>query len=524
VDDLTTIAVPKGKKSGITNLQPFELMDTLGRPIEFRASGNKENMKMATIFQIASDARRLKVEPDSKGRAMDFMDVGDTLTKMSNKAEVRQPGDDLDKVRIFFLVNIKRYLVDVNIKKATHMHRSLNGANGIGHSWLYRGVERLLRHMRHGSGPESTWGCADISGKDTKFKAKDLLIQTMAALYYYESLDRPTTELAKWASHQAAFKTLRWSSREEAWAYVIGILASGELETGQGNTDHMGTTWEQFLDYTIRAHGFEDPLLLSAADDPFMVIVFQGDDMFYRIPKKYAQWISIRTFDVYLKAVMDMGIKVGSIIESDTPFTVLHPGTDEVQLLGPKFLKRHFVQRVVSIGGAMTPVVVPWRPTVDYHIRVYRATSDQSNVVNVISRIYGLLWDTMGTNRTAWDFLVGALRYLKNNDPHVQALAVRAAAGDEGLMAIGEDFLAQRMYKFALTPREMTAIFPFEHLLADEGPDIRKVRRAFLASHPPYDAQYAFRGTRPPSRTAIETVPTREVFPLVSPHCSEGDW
>jgi hypothetical protein len=491
IHELLQIPVPQGKKSGITTFSRSLLVDAIGHTLKLVNSGDKETLRIPTCVEISYWAHLLRLKGKRKrGEMLTFTDLQECLNKMVLKPEVRQEGDDSNKVRIFFIVNIIKYIIDVNMKKATHQHRMNNGKNAIGHSWVGGGAQRLYESMGGDMTGEWEWAYADVSQKDTKFRAHDLLIHMLASWYYYKSGDNVLIELLKWSAHQTAFKNVRWLTDEDIWAFVIGVLCSGDLETGMCNTDHVGVGHTQFVDDVVKRHSGNDPRILIIAE----IIKFrvQGDDIIMRTPKEFVQYFGLEAFEAWMKAKYGMTFKDKGI--STTFHSDLHrvAGKILVKRPGLKFLKRRFVY--CTYRGIKT--LCPFRPVEDYYVRVGRTTQDQEDPARCIARCVGLLWDTMGTNPDAESFLVDAIAFCTSKLPVDPQLIERIRA-----FMLDDEFVGGRAYRWAVTARDLTRA-----LDSSSGffVNMEFIKDFFLLRDPIYDVKYRQSSNRLPTRENID--------------------
>jgi hypothetical protein len=493
--------------------------DALNYAIRYVRQSDKETLRISAASEIALRAEMLEVERDWKGKKMTFADIPRVLYKMAYKAEVKngpvgvsgepgyQPGDDPEKVRIFFIVSVIKYMIDVNMKKPTHAHMMKNGSNAIGHSWVGNGARRfLVDELRYGSGPPSEWSDADVSQKDTQFKATDLLIQLLMSAYYYrEDDDYVLNEFLKFSAHEAAFKVVRWLCSEEVWVLILGVLFSGDLETSHGNTNHMGTCWNQFVNHTIKLYASEFPPLRHAREDIYLIFKVQGDDVFQRTPCYYVKYLGSRAFNAWLKKYYGMFFKPEEHHITDDPVSYLDLGLIKegkwrLKKRGNKFLKRYFVWAKYN-GKRM---LVPFREATDYFVRMGRSVIDQNDPLVFLVRAVGLLWDTMGTNPEAEGFLKRAIvDGLSAYTWYLDRVGLPAPLDEDEIWErvrnrlLDDEWAAGRAYRWSISVEELSSAVGLH------GVSMAVIRDKFLGWDPAADRKFEFRNDRLPTRDNI---------------------
>jgi len=190
-----------------------------------------------------------------------------------------------------------------------------------------------------------------------------------------------------------------------------------------------------------------------------------------RYPTKYAPYLTLDEFDKFLGRY-DMKLKEGSVEVSDTPLAkVLPDWSVDPKNAGITWLKRKIVR------GHHTKYM-PFRDVRDYYIRVGRSVQPQVDQHIALGRVYGLMWDTFGTNMKAWRFLEAAAKALRAYFAQ-EKLPIIPEALREAMMN-KEGYLWGRAYRYNIDPALLV-----EHTPLD-GPNIQKVQDMFLRgkSHP----------------------------------------
>jgi len=213
---------------------------------------------------------------------------------------------------------------------------------------------------------------------------------------------------------------------------LVKIFFSGKYSTSQDNTDYSVFEFALYLLKVAR----ENPHLRRILHE--IVIKFLTwwiDQRYYNKEKKFPPvgglfmgddgvvWNKVKalsgivTLSGYKKFVKDcfhMEIKPSACGEYNTLYSKLDEFGNYVLKdwyfegkmyripTGPVFLKRRFIEHIFPSGNKRC---VPVRETKEYYGRVGRSISQIENGLIELSRIHGLMFDTMGTNKQAYAFL-----------------------------------------------------------------------------------------------------------------------
>lgn len=369
---------------------------------------------------------------------------GTTVVKLSLKTELRQPGDDPEKVRIFFLVSILHYIIAKILFEPLHDYflgrreylagyRMSEGISPLYH--LLKGDEGEDTIEGDGLGSNSrTFFCFDIRKKDTRFAAQDLAVIVMLVEFVFD-LTADTKEnaftqvLLWWLVDKTAYHNVNWPG---GFRFVIGVLFSGDYNTTFLNTIHV--LWLAQC-YCVFVHkNSKDPnrkRYLTAIRDGSLVVGDAGDDVVGSISDSLPE-MSPQGFVDFIKKFNQI-IKPESFRVTRTLFSRVTPQGRVSE--GIVFLKRYFVR--YEYKGEK--YVAPFRPTEDYIFRLYRHTTPISDLPTYISRIVGLTLDTHGTNDVAYKMCYNLVAYL------IRASETTIYEVQDAMET--EEFVQQRKYK-----------------------------------------------------------------------------
>jgi len=350
--------------------------------------------------------------------------------KMSIKAEGRVPGTDPFKTRVIFIVSaIKTYLDRVAFKP--EMERSYShGSNKIGFKWQHGGATRLVRLCgadRYVYANPDTYLMAqpfDARKFDQTVMAAALLLMGFMPWFMYkrDSKDFKALEmLILWSMENSVAKVVKWFG--EDWRIIFGLIFSGDL-----NTSQAGSRIVEFICecYDMYLHAKMPAAEARQFASDFRRLIGYGDDGLLMYLLKYHKYACSgnrpTSFEVYLSQYWHMSLKVSDshVHRDDDPrpnmhlscfYTQLNNKTcygppahnvcDSILYLGPKFLKRRFIQ--FNFGRGVESA--PWRPTCDYYMKSTCITNEAMSVPLHLIRLRALAIDTAGTNLLAYEFL-----------------------------------------------------------------------------------------------------------------------
>jgi len=400
--------------------------------------------------------------------SMEELIFGATVSKPSFKVEVKKVDDtvsneELAKLdanarnalvapRTFFMPTMRKFLADKIMCFPGFQYRYDRGPIMPGFEWAKGGAAKLFRWLK-GTLPSEIpthyffeW---DLKGMDQSVKAMQIIMNLLMFLcdYHGATLDNKEMEtemyilkmLLFWSADNSAVHDVKWFS-QRMWKRVIGILFSGEYFTSMSQTITSFVVFLAFLFCNRRllkeeiAKLPEDNKTRQVYGAQLMILEdyirntiakFFGDDGIAGIPLALVRILvlskSLReksglarpynwivTFEDYLKYHCDMELKVSDSGEFKHLYTVVED--DEIIIMGPKILKRHFrVMRMGKLDPENPISVVAFR---ECHLwKIATPVIEHMTYSLQVLRIIGAIWDTMGNNTRQYNMLVEMLNY-----------------------------------------------------------------------------------------------------------------
>jgi len=427
------------------------------------------------------------------------------MNKFAEKPEVRQEGEDPEKVRIFFLVSLLKFLMDSIVHIPFHHFLRRGYSYSIGHKWPGGGAEEFAREMNAWD-PEWIWMWWDASKLVQSIVATLIVIFCMITMIIYEpgTIDYVLiANICAYCSDQTAGKYVTWLGKY--CRYIIGVIFSGDLSTSHLDSLIMGAMVECAVSARRRElrplalQGDESAktaltMLATVAKEAILTRTricraghplhyaprVYGDDGILGLHKAIHKYIDMAYLTRYAKEFFNIQLKASACGTSSKFFATptldgnVHTGLPYGP--SPVFLKRHFVLMRFPSLGFDEPVVVPFRPRCDYDVRIGRTAQSIDDEAIQYARIIGLMWDTMGTNVVAWNMLKDAAAIVRSIDSTVEFKLSEALKADSS-----SDIKARRR------AAKLVPIMDYAkkiHVMPDLGtlPDHREVLTRFLPS------------------------------------------
>jgi len=436
---LMKMSIPRGKKAGFSQ-PPSMRMGT-----EWTDTPNyKEDVFLYTGLLVGHCFEKAKCtfnpswSRDLNVKAVYSIvkaNLSDALAKQSAKPEIRQPGDDPEKARIFYQLSMQHYIIARVLCEPFHEYILMRGFCALGFRWLGGGAEKLWRFMR-GSDAGREFGCLDVSGKDRNFKAQDIAdgVALQETIYRRSNTWQSvlTTALFMWLIQNTAYHTVNWPG---GFRFVIGLLFSGDYNTSVLNSIHLCML---FIAYIIKMSVTYRQLWGAWRDGRARAMV-QGDDVIVSFGKDVRDLINTKGFIAFLEShgqlIKPESVAIADRLDSDFD---LHGRLRTPRDKAIVFLKRYLFREPNK------NLVYPVRPTCDYVYRLVTTTSSLDTPALYFSKLVGLLLDTMGTNPFAYSMLLTlcSIVYERYNGPAFQR-EFEEKMGEE-------EFTRSRLYKMGL--------------------------------------------------------------------------
>jgi len=383
------------------------------------------------------------------------------------KPEIREPGGDLDKVRLIFITTLYKYLVDKLIYPNAYEYMFQKGGVMIGWSKTGGGMQFIYDTLKRDP-KKHFWLELDFAKLDFKLMPHMLSLILSFPLWYYDKND-PNYELMRyfveWSIDCGVSKYL--NIMPDQVYMVIGQMFSGEVYTSIGDTLYVLMAF-----WAFKIHVYRDLLrrgLTSEAaewwndndwrwvygDDT--IAVFPSYLYFYVVGKPWEERLPgdepHGLYEFFGKMRLDVKKEDTHLFfqknDSDNrdPLLSYPDGKGGIvdspdYPIGPKILQRYFIKvsydpialaerseleirydeegkiklwwPLNSTFVRYENIIMPYRPLRAYLTRGSVSTTDNSDEA-MISKITGLAYDTAGTN-------LGAFRFLREIYSHLQSL------------------------------------------------------------------------------------------------------
>jgi len=376
----------------------------------------------------------------TKLRAL-LREVTAVVTKMAFKPELRQNEKDREKVRIFFLVPLLHYIVSKVLCEPLHDYMMNRKGFRVGNRWLGGGARKYAAAM--GAWDEDrTFGCGDVGGKDTKFKASDIsiLLASILRCYRMDGSDEAfiTQVWMEWLVDNTAYHIVNWPG---GFRFVVGLLFSGDYNTSFLNTMHVLWAIHSYGAWCHDVHGM-DPVTTLRNGVPVLSVWVQGDDV---TMSSCDDRFDIHSLNGYLKK-WDLELKEDSVVKTKQFFADVDLVSGMIRTPPDQCIV--FLKRVIYTDGH---VVRPFRDIRDIGYRLYHTTTGVPDHAQYCAKLAGLMLDTMGTNEPGWRFC----RAMIGN------IIKQKRATLEGMVSAmeGDYFVKTRMYKQGLQDASAEAIW-----------------------------------------------------------------
>jgi len=305
-----------------------------------------------------------------------------------------------NKAREFFIPgmqhNIHSYIM---MEKRMIIERG--NAINIGRRWFYGGAYEMALYLNYDL-PRMNWNEGDFYKFDKHIVDWLLKIYIGTTTLYYDPASMNKQERSMYTF---MMETLMYNITVKTtchlgdfWRVMRGVMYSGGKETSHGDSWIVLLVFCLYLVHTMTVYPTMRAAIMKAIERKLIAIVVYGDDHIWSSPQVLPM-LSEHTFADFVKDFV--GMKIRDIIIHKRFLSEVDWDTGELRKIGPKFLKRYF------IAGDIVPVM-PFKPYNESLIRLLIANQTPQDFV--LSAI-GQAWDTMGTNRVAYDAIEYVFRY-----------------------------------------------------------------------------------------------------------------
>jgi hypothetical protein len=449
-DTYDQLGLPKWTIGGVLFGTCYNLNGEGAGKITYTNTVSREQLRDNTIKKMLAI-----VEAFNNGKDT-YDDFPKPLCPTAKKPEVMTKGTDRNKLRIINQVSNLKVAWDMFFWKNYHSQMYNSKVVGIGHKWRSGGAYALYQYMEGDERDKWTYVTLDISRLD-----KNMRENLIAFLAYDVMQYVPQTPLNKYLIRCLAVMTaarhLLWHGVDRAGyahtlKFVQGSLSSGELCTSSMDTKCGLVISMSFDEYIYRklvlgidmSFSYFDTVFIARFSQysssewveqfmirrekireeshvyrPYAPMVDYGDDLFRAWLKKFdgllnykckgkewpllLMWFMRNYFKLSAK---EEEVDVYSWDQGDYPLLTKVGNDDQIIKAGPKYLQRRFVKITAPTrNGSLLTRILPWRVTDDYYAKATVRLERSFDPPIYLAVLRGLKFDTMGTNRTAFNFL-----------------------------------------------------------------------------------------------------------------------
>lgn len=414
------------KQSGGFSLYEKGSVECVDEILDFVWDASQEDVEFPSKLSCVSILQKLLDHVKEGGKYDPYM-WPMILGKLAVKAEMKAPGSNPLKCRVFFIVPYLKFLFDYLVLNDGMKHTYGKNGISIGLKWPGGDAERLAR-KHHAYQPGYFHIEADAEKLDQSLLAA-ILIVVFSLPYFMQRGDvkaewkEVLRQLSAFVVGGCAVKLVKWVGYQALW--VIGIMFSGMLGTSWGDSTYIALVLHCFDQYVYSNIKNIDPILAADYKKDFNTFAkdIYGDDMFLTYPVKYWKFIigdipiknciDLSNLSNYMKRSSGVAIKSTEAfvyVEDKSGYGPFFSVVDRDGMCvhpGPKFLQRRFVHVDVrnSEGQYVDQMAMPWRVITDYYSKAAYSFTDVDADFYWLVKWRALQLDTCGTNKKAYDFL-----------------------------------------------------------------------------------------------------------------------
>jgi len=326
------------------------------------------------------NVHRLKIE-----RRMKYGGVVSDLEKLHRKK------------RVFFIPGLEHVIHGMWLNKDRMLVERGNTFN-IGRPWWHGGALQFAQHMCYNI-PGIEWSSGDFVHHDKHIVDWLLMIwQCSNAVYYdFESMSEQDRFLFVQAHGEALFNMIAKPTLHlnGLWSIIMGALYSGGPETSPCGSWCTLFMFCLFLIHVMDNNPGIRKKMLRAIIAGLIAIGIYGDDHLYCYPEIWSRLLRESAFAKFLNKYFGCIIQDA---ETYSSFFTTFDNFGRVLYKGPNFLKRQFVRGDESKGE---PAVLPFKATSETIGRLFAPKGP--TLIDSLLSSFGQAWDTMFTNRFAYD-------------------------------------------------------------------------------------------------------------------------
>jgi len=319
--------------------------------------------------------------------------------KIGQFKTVAQLREMLMKMREFFIPSMHHNYISI-LCNEYRMLLERNNVIRIGMKWWNGGAELLYKFL-NGDMPKMIWVDGDITGLDKHIQDWMLYLYCHGAHPYFDwaSMNSKDSKFLKnllifWASNVCAKLVCHVGG---FWRYMLGQMYSGGKETSHGDSWIMAFLFYCYCQQVKAANPGRAILIDRLLALMIIVIVVYGDDHIWCAPEILSDIMNHNTWRDFLKDYCGMELRDA---HTYTSLLSVPDHTGRLKVRGPRFLKRHIIR---NTDPEIKVNFLPYKEIDEMMIKSFALETHWSPEVKLI--VTGMAWDTMFTNRPAYDTL-----------------------------------------------------------------------------------------------------------------------
>jgi len=273
----------------------------------------------------------------------------------------------------------------------------------IGMKWWNGGALYVAKLLKYDS-PDQCFGMGDFTKIDKHIKRQFLQIYSSESLRYMKEYDPFFMALHKYTAESLAVKIVHLVAGK--WVVMDGVMPSGHYDTSHGDSWIVSLCY-----YMLVASSLDGPnrvAVRKALAAGLIAIIVYGDDHVISVPRPLIDVLGETAFSHFCKK---QGLFIRDI-QNDVPFFSTIGPFGELAVSGVSFLQRYFIRKdqIQSDVHQDLPEVLPFRPAHKNIVKVAYGCGSERTLLDIILSLLGHMYDTMGTNLYAYEFLVFVYR------------------------------------------------------------------------------------------------------------------
>jgi hypothetical protein len=370
-----------------------------GMKVKVVSSGKKifcMEQAMRTVHDILT-----KIRKDDRDYANVITAVikAKTEWKLGQFKTIPQLREMLMKMREFFIPSMYHNYIGI-LCNEQRMLFERNNIIRIGMKWWHGGAELVYKFL-NGDLPDMVWIDGDITGLDKHIQDWMLLLYCANAYPYFkwDSMSAADSKFLKnllifWASNVCCKLVCHVGG---FWRFMAGQMYSGGKETSHGDSWIMAFLFYCYCEHIKRSHPRFADRIEKFMSWMIIVIIVYGDDHIWCAPKILSHIMNHNTWRDFLKDYCGMELRDANIYTS----LLSEPDhTGRLKVRGPRFLKRHIIR---NTDPEIKVAFVPYKEIDEIMLKSFALETHWAPEVKLI--VTGMAWDTMFTNRPAYDAL-----------------------------------------------------------------------------------------------------------------------